>query len=72
MIISCNNNLAPAFVPENSPVLRNDILLPKRPVSCIVVDMKGLADMSGTAAFHPNKHRNEHHALSKPSLPLHR
>jgi hypothetical protein len=72
MIIRCNNNLAPAIVTENSFVLRYDILLPKSLVSCIVVGKKGLADLSGTAAFHPNNHRNAHHALSKPVLPPHR
>lgn len=72
MTITCYDNLAPVFVPENSSVFRNDILLPKSPVSCIVVGKKGLADLSGTAAFHPNNHRNVHHTLSKPVLPPHR
>lgn len=37
-----NDNVATKPITENSPVFRNDILLPKSPFSCIVVSEKGL------------------------------
>ena len=54
------SNPAPTSIPENSPVFRNDILLPKSPVSCIVVYERGLRSLSGIAAFHPNNPQQSH------------
>ena len=40
-----------AAAPEDIPVLRNDLLLPKRPFSCIVVFERGLRSSPESPLF---------------------
>jgi hypothetical protein len=43
MITVSFNNVSLSYLSEDSNVLRNDILLPKIPVSCIVVGERGFS-----------------------------